>query len=457
MSMIKNSLSSRFLTAESGKEGDRVTTLELFFDLIYVFAFTQVSLLMAHGSHGTADATGVLQGLVVLGLVWWSWTSYAWLGNQAHADRGIVRVGVMVAIATMFVVTLAIPEAFADHEGGLFAPIVFAVGYIFVRVVHSVVYIIAAGADAGLRRQVIVSLGIGLVPSAALLIIGAFVGAPYQVWIWLVAIALDLLIVYLSSSDGDWRLPSAAHFAERHGLIIILALGESIVAIGVGAAQLPLSVGIIVGSVLGVALALGLWWTYFHSLSTKVEREVAKVQGTRRATVATGAYTYLHIALVAGIVITAVGIEQVMREVESPEPIGRFTAIALAGGVSLYLAGTAFVWRRVSGEWAIVRLAGATVIGLSTLLLNRLPALGAIAVTVVLVVALIVVEQILGQRAKAPSRAATVAQSKPKTVVKPAPTIPQPAAPSARRETSDSPATPQRESSITGLLDRDDT
>jgi uncharacterized membrane protein YgcG len=190
--------------------------------------------------------------------------------------------------------------------------------------------------------------------------------------------------------------------------------------------------------------------------------------------VATDAYTYLHVTLVAGIVITALGIEQAIGAVDSPEPIGRFTAVALAGGVSLYLAGTAFVWRRVSGEWAVVRLAGASAVALSVLLLTRLPALPALAVTVVLVVALIVVEQLLGQRAKVGSRPAVQAKpvSKP-AATKPAP-IRQPSAPSAGGGVSGSSGSSggssssgssgssggsssgSSGSSISGLLDRDD-
>ena len=394
-------LGSRLLAAESGREGDRVTTLELFFDLVYAFAFTQVASLMAHGT-----AISALQGLVVLSLLWWSWTSYAWLANQAHADRGIVRVGVMSAIAIMFLVSLTIPEAYHDRAGGLFAPMVFVVGYIAVRVVHAVVYIVAAGTDAALRRQIIVSMTSALLPAAALLVIGALVGAPYQVWIWLVAIALDLIVVYLTSSGGSWRLPSVAHFAERHGLIVMLALGESVVAIGAGSARLALSVPIVVGAVLGVALAIGLWWTYFNHLSAKAEREVGRQQGVKRVGMATDAYTYLHFALVAGIILTALGIERAMEQVASSEPLGLFAAGALGGGVAVYLAGTGFFWRRVSGEWALVRFSGAALAVVAIPLLRVVPALVGVGVVVVILIVLIVVEQLLGQRAKIRSRAA---------------------------------------------------
>ncbi len=351
---------------------------------------------MAHGHDGIA----VLQGLVILALIWWSWTSYTWLANQAHADRGVVRIGIMLAIALMFIVSLVIPEAYDDLDGGLFAPLVFVVAYISVRVVHAVVYIVAAGSDAGLRGQIILSMSAALIPAAALLVLGALIGAPYQVWIWLIAIVVDLVVVYLTSRGGNWRINSATHFAERHGLVIILALGESIVAIGIGVAQLPVSTAIIIGAVLAVALAVGSWWVYFHHFAPKLEHLVSRKAGVERAGLATDVYTYLHLALVAGIVITALGVEQAMHAIEDFQLLGLFGAFALGGGIALYIAGTAFIWRRASGEWALIRLGGATLSLLVIPLFAFLPAIAALAVTALIVGAVVGAEQFFGARAR---------------------------------------------------------
>jgi low temperature requirement protein LtrA len=400
MSTIKNPFtnlrSSGLLRAETSREGDRATTLELFFDLIYVFAFTQVSALMSNGHDGIA----VLQGLVILALVWWSWTSYTWLANQAHADRGVVRIGIVLAIALMFIVSLVIPETFQDLPGGLFAPMVFVVAYVAVRIVHAVVYIVAAGSDAGLRRQIILSMSAALIPSSALLVLGAFAGAPLQVWIWLVAIVLDLLVVYLTSRGGNWRINSATHFAERHNLVIILALGESVVAIGIGVGQLPVSTAIVIGSVLAVALAVGSWWVYFHHFAPKLEHLVSRKAGVERAGLATDVYTYLHLALVAGIVITALGVEQAMHAIEDFHVLELFGAFALGGGIALYIAGTAFIWRRASGEWALIRLGGATLSLLVIPLLAVLPAIVGLGVMAVIIGVVVGAEQFFGGRAK---------------------------------------------------------
>lgn len=404
MPSFRELVTGRLLVAETGREGDRVTTLELFFDLVYVFAFTQVTHHMATGH----DAIAVLEGLVVLALVWWSWTSFAWLSNQAHADRGIVRTGVMIALTSMFVVSLTVPEAFSDLPGGLHAPIVFVVAYLVVRATHMTVYVIAAGDDAGLRRQVLVSMLSAATPASVLLVIGALVGEPAQVWIWAAAMVLDLIVVYVTSKGGDWRIFSAAHWAERHGLVVIVALGESIVAIGVGAAELPVSVGIIAGAVLAVGLSIALWWNYFHHLSTAAEHRLARMAGQQRAQAASDGYTYLHLAIVAGIVLTALGVEQVMHHIDPPageaahgtEPLGLFAAAALAGGVACYIAATAFFWRRMSGEWSLLRFGTATLLVAAVPLLALLAPLAALAVVAALAVGLCITEQALGSRGK---------------------------------------------------------
>jgi low temperature requirement protein LtrA len=402
----QGAVASRLLTAETSREGDRVTTLELFFDLVYVFAFTQVTALMSH----RPDGVGVVQGLVMLALLWGPWCSFAWLANQAHANRGIVRIGLVAATVIMFVASLAVPEAFRDEHAGVLGPMVILACYVLVQTVHAVVYLIAAGDDRGLRRQIVVSDLSAMLPAAALLLIGGLVGSPFQTWIWLVAAVLQWLVIWLTSNGGDWRINSLAHFAERHGLVVLLAIGESVVAVGVGVSHEPLGAAVIIGSVLGVLIAFGLWWTYFDHLAGKAERELGRMLPDRRVAASTDSYTYLHLALVAGIVLVALGIERIMEGVAQTEPSGWFTAVALGGGGGLYLAGTAFFWRRVSGEWALPRFAGATLSLLVIPVIALTPALVGLAVGLAAIAALIVAEQVLGRhgkwRAAVPSRSA---------------------------------------------------
>lgn len=361
-------------------ESHRVTNFELFFDLVFVFAFTQVSHFMAH-SH---SAIGVLQAVVILAILWWSWNSYAWLANQTHVDEGIVRLGMCVALVAMFVVALTIPEAFDDLPGGLSGPIVLVVAYFIVRLMHGLLYLVSSGDDAGLRRQVVRSSS-AMFSGTALLLTGAIVGGPWQTWLWLGGIALDIFLTYVTSSD--WRVQSPAHFTERYGLIVILALGESVVAIGVGAAQEPVSGPILLGSVLAVILSLSLWWLYFDGASAAGEHFLANRIGIERAKLGSDAYTYLHFLLVTGVIISALGVEEVIAHVASLEPLGLFAACALFGGTSLYLAGHALFWRRVSGKWAVLRLVGGMLLLLLIPVAAALPPLAALAIAVVVTAA----------------------------------------------------------------------
>jgi low temperature requirement protein LtrA len=368
-------------------ETHRVTTFELFFDLVFVFAVTQVTVFMA-SQH---SALGVLQGLVILTLIWWSWVAYSWLANQTHADEGIVRIGMTVAMIAMFGVALTIPEAFSDLEGGLFGPLVLAICYVIVRVVHAVLYIISAGDDVGLRKQVL-RTSFAWVVGAGLIIVGAVIGGEYEVWWWLAAIIVDALLTYLTSAGGNWRLPSPAHWTERHGLIVILALGESIVAIGVGAAELPISAPILIGAALGVLLSVGLWWLYFDWIALAAEHILSKLTGIARVTMATDGYTYLHYSLIAGIVVSALGVKEVLGHADSADPLGWFGAAALAGGTSLYLAGHGFFWHRISGRWNYWRLGAATLLLLLLPWVALLPPLAALGLVVVVVLSLVVIE-----------------------------------------------------------------
>ena len=236
-------------------EGHRVTTFELFFDLVFVFAFTQVSQYMAAGH----DAVSVLQGLTILGLLWWSWVSYAWLANQTHVDEGLVQAGMSVAMIAMFIVALAIPEAYSDLEGGLYGPMVLVAAYVVVRLAHLTLYYLAAAGDPPLRRQVL-RTALAMAVGWAFLLAGAVAEVGARTWLWLAGFALDFALTYVTSRGGNWRIHSAGHWAERFGLVVILALGESIVAIGVGASRLPVSWAIVAGSALAVLLAIALWF-----------------------------------------------------------------------------------------------------------------------------------------------------------------------------------------------------
>lgn len=373
----------------ASQEGHRVTTLELFFDLAFVFAFTQLSRLMAHHH----DVLGVLQALIILALLWWSWTSYSWLANLTHADEGIVRVAMIAATAAMFVAGLVVLEANDDRPGGLFAPLVFVCAYLVARVTHALVFIAASWrGDPALRGPTLLTSALSVIPSGVLLTVGAVLGDWWQVWLGLAAVALEPLIAYRTSAGVDWPVRSVAHFTERHGLIIILALGESIIAVGVGVADEPMSGPILGGALLAMAITVCLWWAYFSELAGSAEHALAHRNDASRGHVATAGYTYLHLALVAGIVLTALGLEEAIAQVADGTAFGLFGAAALGGGTACYLAGTGLFARRVIGEWRVPRFVGATLLLGSTAVLAAVPPITAMSIVAGILALLLAIE-----------------------------------------------------------------
>ena len=370
--------------AVTSREGDRVTTLELFFDLAFVFAFTQLSRLMAQ-QH---DALGIFQALVILALLWWAWTSFGWLTNIAHADQGVVRIAMVVGMTAIFVAGLLVLEAYDDLPGGLFGPIVFVGAYLIARITHAIVFV--ALTEPAFRRRTVLTVSLSVIPSAALLIAGALLGTPWQIWFTIAAVAIEPIVSYRSSAGVDWPVRSTAHFTERHGLIVILALGESILGIGAGVATEPISIGILVGVVLSMLICVALWWAYFARLAPAAEHALSAVPAGERGRTATYAYTYLHLLLVGGVVLAALGLEVAMAHIESTASFGFFGAAALGGGVACYLAGTVAFARRLLRTWNFTRLAFAVAfVVLSPVLGILTPAVALASVAGVLLVLLI--------------------------------------------------------------------
>lgn len=378
----------------------RVTTLELLFDLVFVFAFTQVTALMA----AEPTVPGALRGLVVLALLWWAWCSYAWLGNQAQADEGLVRATFIVAAMAMFVVALTIPESFDDLPGGLFAPFVFAACYAVVRLVHLGCYFVAAEGDAGLRRQLLLT-AVPVSAAVILLVVGGALGPPVQTVLWALALVVDYVGIWVTGASG-WRLPSAGHFAERHGLIVIVALGESLVAIGVGVAQEPISTAVIVASVLGLVVAVNLWWLYFDVVASVAEEVLARVPAHERSRLARDSYTYLHFPIVVSLLFVALGFKKVLEYVSDTsahtlaDPLSGVPLVALYAGVAVYLLGHVGFRRRNVGTWNPHRTLAAAVLLLLLPVAWVLPALAALGLVAGVTSVLVCYEMLRFRRAR---------------------------------------------------------
>src|SRR5215218_5111405 len=361
------------------REGERVTPLELFFDLVFVLALTQCTALMA------ADPTwhGVVQGMLVLGVMWWSWVGSAWLPSVVNPEEGSVRLLVLAAMAAFLVVALCVPGAFGDEA------LLFAGAYGLVRYAQVGLLLLAARDDPGLRRS---SLGLGISTSVGvgLLVGAAFLDGVPQGALWALALTLDMAGPLLIDSSG-WRL-QPGHFAERHGLIVIIALGESIVAIGVGA-ETGVDAGVVVAAVLGVTVAAAQWWIYFDVVALVAERRLSgAAAGKEQNEMARDSYSYLHFPMVAGIVLIALGMKKTLGHVE--DPLKLVPAVALLGGTALYLlAHVAFRLRNVHS--LNVRRLVVAILALALFpLAVEIPSLATLAILAVLLVLLIAYEAV---------------------------------------------------------------
>jgi low temperature requirement protein LtrA len=304
------------------REEETVKPLELYFDLVFVLGFTQCTALMA--AHPTWD--GIAQGMLVLAVLWWAWVGYAWLTSVIDPEEGAVRIVMFAAMAGLLVVALCVPEAFGERALAL------AVAYGVVRAAHIALYLLASRDDARLRRSVS-SLAISSTLAVGLLIGASFADGIGQGVLWAVAILVDWCGPALFGVAGWTLVP--AHFAERHSLVIILALGESIVALGVGA-EVDLTAGVITAAALGIALASALWWIYFDVVALVTKRRLTlAAEGRTRNALARDSYSYLHFPMVAGIVLAALGLEETLAHLN--EPLDGEHAFALLGGIAVYL------------------------------------------------------------------------------------------------------------------------
>ncbi len=315
------------------RQGEEVTSLELFFDLVFVLALTQCTALIAH--LGTWE--GVLKGLLVLGVLWWSWVGYAWLTSVVNPEEGSVRLVIFASMAALLVCALCVPGAFGSDA------LLFACAYGAVRAAHIALFTIASRDDGALRRSV-AGLAISTAIGVGLLVAAAFASGTLRIALWCLALLLDMGGPYLFGAEG-WKLVPG-HFAERHGAIIIIALGESIVAIGAGAST-SVDGGVVAAAVLGVVVACALWWLYFDVVAIVAARRLMKASpGRERNEIARDSYSYLHFPMVAGIALVAVGMKVTLEHVSSP--LGVVTASAMIGGAAMYLlAHVAFRWRNI--------------------------------------------------------------------------------------------------------------
>jgi low temperature requirement protein LtrA len=359
------------------RERESVTPLELFFDLVFVLALTQCTALMA------AEPTwgGLTKGLLVLGMLWWCWVGYSWLTSVVDPEEGAVRLAIFAAMAGLLVAALCVPDVFGDTG------LLFACAYGVVRAAHIALFLVASRDDPGLRRS-ITGLAGSTAIAAGLLVVASFTDGTAQVALWALALTLDMGGPLLIGQEG-WKL-RPGHFAERHGLIVIIALGESIVAIGVGAGH-SVDEGIVAAAVLGTVVAAALWWLYFDVVALVAARRLGNATpGREQNGIARDSFSLLHFPMVAGIVLLALGLKKTLGHVD--EPLKLVPAVALLGGTAVYLlAHVAFRWRNIH-RLSVHRLLVALLLCALVPLAVELPSLAMLAILAAVLAALVAYE-----------------------------------------------------------------
>jgi low temperature requirement protein LtrA len=364
--------------------GVRVSTLELFFDLVFVFTVTQLTAVLA------ADLTipGALRVLLMLGVIWWMYGGYAWLTN-AVAPTSRTRRGLLVTgMAGFLVIALGIPDAFGDTGWA------FGLGYFLVNAVHSGLFIHSAGARGATAMRSLARLNL---LSASLVLIGGFLPTAARYVVWGAAFAVQWFSPVLNPPTRFSISP--AHFVERHGLVVIVVLGESIVALGVGAAGLHLNVGLVLVAVLALVLAYLLWWTYFGGDDERAERRLGAAEDqARRAWLALNAYGYAHYPLLFGIVAFAAGVKKAIGHAFDHLAVPE--ALVLGGGVAVFLAADV-AFRRALGLIPTGVRAGGAAVALATVPIGLWMAGVQLAALALGVLAMLAVEEWRARRGQA--------------------------------------------------------
>jgi len=320
----------------------RVGFLELFFDLVFVFAITQLVGLL-HDDH---SAQGWVRAAVLLWLVWWAWSQYTWAGNAIDLDRRATKLAVLAVTGAMLCAATAMPLAFGDRS------LWFALPYTAVRLAGLGLYWFGLRGDPDHRAALVTYLPVAVV-SPALVLAGGIVGGDAQLWWWSAAIAIDVVSV-AAAGRGEFRV-EPAHFAERHGLIVIIALGEAVIAAGSTAAEVGLVPSTASMLAAGFATTAAMWWCYFDWIHPAAERRlVTEPDPRRRGHLARDLFTLGHLPIVAGIVLIAVAVEEGL--VHPTDELDRFATAALGLGIGLYLLGFVLGNLRATGRILVGRV-----------------------------------------------------------------------------------------------------
>lgn len=370
--------------AITSPEDQKVTFVELFFDLVFVFSVTQIVKLLNEGH----DWIAVGQSILIFWLVWWTWSQLTWSLNAADTTHPLVELSILITTGVALFVAVAVPEAFGDRS------LLFAVSYALVRTMGLTLQFFVSLENPSLRQAlrtwIVLSTG-GL--SAVL--IGGIIGGAAQYWLWGLAILLDIIAAGVSVQAKDWDI-HPEHFAERHGLFVIIAIGETLTVVAVGVADAIWTSQLLLVAVLSVAVTGGLWWSYFARAKPALERALASNPGSKRSMIARDSYSFIHFLMLAGVIAYATSMEAIL--VHAAEPLPPAATLAFALGITLFVGGMAIALWRATGALALTRVVPMVVMAIAIVL--------AIGMSTVLVLAIaltgLVTIGVLEQRVRSP-------------------------------------------------------
>jgi low temperature requirement protein LtrA len=357
------------------EEERKTSYIELFFDLVFVFAFTQVTALILEDT----SVEGFLRSALVLAMVWWAWSAYAWMTDAIDVENSVTRLIMFAAMAAGFFMALSVPDAFQDEAAW------FAVAYFVARVLHTTLYAWGVREYPGQLRAV-ARLTPWFLLAALVALVGGFADPDYRAWIWLASLVIDV-VGTLTVARGEWRI-SPSHFAERFALIVIIALGESIVAIGIGTSELDRDATYALAVVVAFVGVAALWWAYFDFTALAAERSLRRASSAARGPLARDVFTFFHYPIVLGIILYAVAAKKTLEHPVDPlSDAGRWS---LGLGVAMFLCAFALMRFRVLRRIAWERLGAAVVaLGIAVLLdgADAIVTLGVVILVLVLSVA----------------------------------------------------------------------
>ncbi len=362
-------------TTNVPEPAENVRPLELFFDLVFVFAITQIASVLAAKPTGE----GLARVMVLLVITWWMYGGYAWLTNSLDLERPRPRLLLLVGMAAFFVMSLAVPRAFEPGPWGL----VLGIAYLVVVLVHTVGFLGTSG-RAGITR-------LGPLNLASALIVVAAGALPDRLRVWVLALAglLQVLIPFLGGSGGF--TVGVGHFVERHGLAVIILLGESIVEVGAAATGQDDVAVVVLGSLLALALTAAMWWLYFDREERESERLLHRIPPERRSRAAVYSFGYAYYVMILGIAVTAVGMQKAINSFDSP--LHGLPAGLLPLGAALFLFGLAYFHRTLAGTWPVPRLLGAVAVGIGAPVARWGGGWQTLAVTTAVLTVLVLAEQ----------------------------------------------------------------